>query len=189
MDSVKILGLRVDVYSKNEILDVIGQTVESKQKKIFLYLNAHASNFAAKYSWLNELYDKADVVYADGQGIRFASWMLTGTSDLLRQRMDEMFTRAGLDPPKPVIEAASTNFMRTMLLSADLVSMLPRRIIERELASGELVTLSPSEFEARRIVGVVQRRWASRSPACNMLLEELRTVCRQEMAEELAAPA
>ncbi len=78
MDYVTILGQRIDLYTKEEILDVIGQTIVSKQKKIFLYLNAHGSNLAVKYSWLSEFYDKADVVYADGKGIQFASRILSG---------------------------------------------------------------------------------------------------------------
>jgi DNA-binding transcriptional LysR family regulator len=108
-----------------------------------------------------------------------AKWMLTRSSDLLRQQIDEMFTRAGLEPPKPMIEAASINFMRNMLLESDLISFLPTRLIRRELASGELrvLALPSQDMQFKRAVGVLYRRWASRSPACNLLLDELRKAC------------
>ena len=75
--STSVLGLRVDLYSKKEILVELESAIRENTKKVFAYLNVHGANLAVREPWIKRFYDIADIVYADGQGIRFACWLLS----------------------------------------------------------------------------------------------------------------
>jgi N-acetylglucosaminyldiphosphoundecaprenol N-acetyl-beta-D-mannosaminyltransferase len=74
--SIVLDGLRIDNQSSEEILALFCQKVREKSKIVFAYVNAHAFNLAGEISWLRTFINNADVVVADGQGIRFACWAL-----------------------------------------------------------------------------------------------------------------
>jgi DNA-binding transcriptional LysR family regulator len=114
---------------------------------------------------------RATVSVADLQD---QTWMLTKGPDLLRTRIDELFTQAELKPPTAVIEYASVGFARGMLKEADVISFLPRSLVAEDLANGELVELPVPNGAWQRPVGFLYRRWTSQSPACRALLNELR---------------
>jgi len=71
-----VLGVGVNIVSEIELLDHIKETIQKDQKKIFAYITAHAVNLARKHGWFRDFLNSADVAYADGEGIRWASWIL-----------------------------------------------------------------------------------------------------------------
>jgi N-acetylglucosaminyldiphosphoundecaprenol N-acetyl-beta-D-mannosaminyltransferase len=72
---ISIAGVRIDLISKQEILTEIDNVIIENHKSIFAYANAHTVNFASRHGWLKQFMQQAHVVYADGQGIRFGSWL------------------------------------------------------------------------------------------------------------------
>jgi N-acetylglucosaminyldiphosphoundecaprenol N-acetyl-beta-D-mannosaminyltransferase len=73
---VNILGVRVHRISADELLVQIERAVRHGEKRIFAYLTVHGINLARKFAWFREFLNKADVVYPDGEGVRFGARIL-----------------------------------------------------------------------------------------------------------------
>ncbi|MDX2090560.1 MAG: LysR family transcriptional regulator [Kofleriaceae bacterium] len=102
------------------------------------------------------------------------TWLLTKKPDLIRVRLEELFKSAHLEPPPVAVEFASLSFACAMLREDDVISFLPRSVIESDLARGDLAVVSAPGGSWRRSIGVLYRRHASQSPACQAMLSELR---------------
>jgi N-acetylglucosaminyldiphosphoundecaprenol N-acetyl-beta-D-mannosaminyltransferase len=76
---LEILGVGVDIITGEEMLQRIEMAVREKQKRLFVYINAHAVNLAQGLPWFRLFLNSADIAYADGQGIRWAAWILGKT--------------------------------------------------------------------------------------------------------------
>ncbi len=74
--SVDILGVKVHRISGDELLAQIERAVRHGEKRIFAYLTVHGINLATKFDWFREFLNEADVVYPDGEGVRFGAWIL-----------------------------------------------------------------------------------------------------------------
>ncbi len=70
-----LAGVRVDVITGNGILERLDSLINESHKGTFLYINAHGVNLAQKNNWFKQFLNRSVVSYADGQGIRLASWL------------------------------------------------------------------------------------------------------------------
>lgn len=101
-------------------------------------------------------------------------WILPRRSDMLRARLEVMFGEAALPPPVTVVDYASAGFACRMLLEADVVSFLPRRLLQEEFDRGSLVELMPERGCWTREIGILSRRRTQPSPAARLLMDGLR---------------
>jgi N-acetylglucosaminyldiphosphoundecaprenol N-acetyl-beta-D-mannosaminyltransferase len=75
-ENIYLAGVKVDLISGNDILNRIESTIKENSKGTFSYINAHGVNLCQKYNWFKDFFNDSSVTYADGQGIRLASWLL-----------------------------------------------------------------------------------------------------------------
>ena len=122
LQSISIGGLRVDVHSSEEIMLELCRIVKEKRKAVFAYVNAHAYNLASDLPWFRNFIEAADVVVADGQGIRLASWfagkpvpphlpLSSWIWEIMQTCQEKHFTVYLLGGQSEVVNAAARNLL------------------------------------------------------------------------------
>lgn len=77
-DSISILAVRVDVVTKEELLDRVVSAVQSCDKFIVSNVNIHAINIAYKFKWFRDYINCSQVVFCDSVGVKLVAKFLTG---------------------------------------------------------------------------------------------------------------
>jgi N-acetylglucosaminyldiphosphoundecaprenol N-acetyl-beta-D-mannosaminyltransferase len=65
-----------DDLSAQELIARIGAVVESKSRMIVANVNAHAMNLAYDQPWLRDFFNRCELVYCDGFGVKWGSAVL-----------------------------------------------------------------------------------------------------------------
>jgi LysR family transcriptional regulator of gallate degradation len=110
-------------------------------------------------------------------------WILPNPNVLTRQQLEAFFRKQDLAAPQAVIETNSVSHIMAVLRYSDLLSFMPRQLIEFSGAAGDLVPLDLPEAVWRRAVGLSYRRRGFMSPASSALIEELRRISREINAD------
>ncbi len=76
MSKVNILGVWVDDIDAGDLGRAIVNCVEQKRKMRFSYANVHAINIAQRNREFREFLNSSDILYCDGEGIRFGARIL-----------------------------------------------------------------------------------------------------------------
>jgi DNA-binding transcriptional LysR family regulator len=103
-------------------------------------------------------------------------WVLARAPELERRALNDLFTEAGLEPPRVSLETTSAVLMKTMVIQSDLLTFLPRELIHWEERAGLLTALKLAVPSWHRIVGLTLRARAGVSPAAQALMDVLREV-------------
>lgn len=74
--SVRILGVRVDVLTREEMENTILSVVRNGERGWFCYVNIHTLQLAQEIPWYKKFIDDARVAYCDGEGVRLGAWLL-----------------------------------------------------------------------------------------------------------------
>ncbi|MFU8771958.1 MAG: WecB/TagA/CpsF family glycosyltransferase, partial [Anaerolineales bacterium] len=74
--SINIFDIKFFGYNRTEILDVIKTNVERRHKALILSGNIQSFNLCYKIEWLKGLFNRADVVRIDGEGLRLGARIL-----------------------------------------------------------------------------------------------------------------
>ena len=107
-------------------------------------------------------------------------WLLPRRPDYLRSRFDQLFQRAGLTPPSPLIEYNSiTNAPLFLRENKRLITFVVSTMIEEMVKSRALVRLDVPDFRWRADSSVIFRRRVPLPPAAALLLEQVRAVCAE----------
>ena len=107
-------------------------------------------------------------------------WMMPRHSDFFRQRIEQVFTRAGIKPPAPVLEYSSIiGSARFLLERRDLVSVYYDSFIDAAIGSAGLVRLHVPALTWTASSSVIYRRDAPLSPAAAKLVETVRAMCAE----------
>lgn len=76
MDTVRILGVEITDITEPEALALMTRLAECRERtSVLYYVNAHTLNCAAEDPAYRELLGRADVVFGDGTGVRWAARM------------------------------------------------------------------------------------------------------------------
>ena len=114
------------------------------------------------------------VTYAELAGAR---WVLPNAGTLPRITYDNFFLRHGTAPPQPVLEVQPLSpIIRRLLRTWDLVTILPRVVVERDIANGVLVAL-PFEDTIVFAIHVTRRQLGFHSPASERAVQEIKRLC------------
>lgn len=70
--AISLLGLPIHSVTVDDLHSFIASVIKSKTKALIPTLNIHYTLFALKYGWLKDFYNQAQLVYCDGEGIRWA---------------------------------------------------------------------------------------------------------------------
>lgn len=73
---ISFLGIKVNVLSKKDIVDLLLRFVKGDRRRTVFYLNAHCVNIACSDQEYHSILNKADLVYAEGQGVVWSSKFL-----------------------------------------------------------------------------------------------------------------
>lgn len=96
MPVIDFLGIPLSCISRKEITDTIMRLATSRRRSVITYLNAHCVNKAYSDQEYNAFLNTADMVYAGGQGVvwasRFLGFPLPGRVNIL-DFFDDLETR------------------------------------------------------------------------------------------------
>jgi len=73
---ISFLGIKVNVLGKKEIVDFLLRFAKGERRRAVFYLNAHCVNIACSDQEYRSILNKADLVYAEGQGVVWSSKFL-----------------------------------------------------------------------------------------------------------------
>lgn len=76
MRKIKVLGTSLTLCTKEQLLEAMGDMVESGRKGMVLSGNVHSFNIAYRHYWFRDLFNQADIVRLDGAGLALAAKML-----------------------------------------------------------------------------------------------------------------
>jgi LysR family transcriptional regulator, pca operon transcriptional activator len=107
---------------------------------------------------------------------------------LIRQSADSLLAAWGVPPLSAFVEVLSVSTGRALALENDAVWFVPQSAVEYELAHGMLVRLPLPFAGTGEPVGLIRRSDTQPSPVGLALIDALRTVARQRMADAAAAP-
>lgn len=85
------------------------------------------------------------------------NWILPRADSALYRRVERDFRSAGVEFPHSVIETSSLEATKSLVLTTDLVAILPLRAVAAEIKANELVALSGDWSFEHRTVGVFRR--------------------------------
>lgn len=124
----------------------------------------------------HELCGKDRIDFEDLVGCK---WILPPRETTLRRQVDKEFLDRGHEPPANPVESVSFLTNRMLLMSTDMLGVMPHHVIRHEIERGEIAAL-PFEFDgAAGPVGVTYRREGGLSPAASAFLDQLREVGSQ----------
>lgn len=119
----------------------------------------------------NPIADAKDVAFDD---LATQNWILPPKQTTLRRQIDKEFFDRGIPTPSNAVECVSFLTNRALLLSTDMLCILPYHVVETEIARGEL-KIVPCELDlSNGPVGVSYRSLDVLSPAALEFLRELR---------------
>ena len=72
----ELLGVAVHQAGVEDIHVLIGETILRKEKAVILHLNIHGVNYAIQMPWLKNFFNRAKLVFCDGDGVRLGLWIL-----------------------------------------------------------------------------------------------------------------
>jgi N-acetylglucosaminyldiphosphoundecaprenol N-acetyl-beta-D-mannosaminyltransferase len=71
-----ILGAQLNPVSVDDLHSYISEVIERKERALILHLNVHCVNLCQKHRWLKDFVNQAQMVFCDGDGVRWAARML-----------------------------------------------------------------------------------------------------------------
>lgn len=116
-----------------------------------------------------------------------AEWILPSSDNLGRRHLDAFFLSRGYPAPKPVIESNSTMFAVNIMQKSNLIGWHPTQVIGDSKTTG-LAALPVDEITLTRTVGISYRRSSVLSPAALLLIEELKKVSAEMIANKTVMP-
>ncbi len=88
--------------------------------------------------------------------------------------LDTLFMAEGVAAPRPAVQANSLSLIKSLILSANFIGLLPDHLFTRELAQGEVIRLNLPATPVARSAGLITRKEAFHRPVANALAEEIR---------------
>jgi DNA-binding transcriptional LysR family regulator len=112
-------------------------------------------------------------------------WILPPVGSMLRDRLDSVFVRCGLRPPRNVTETASVPVIASMLEGTDMISALQEETVHAHCKAGLLTVLPLRLALEMQPFGIVTRREHRISPAAEVMLASLRATALQMYRDEM----
>jgi DNA-binding transcriptional LysR family regulator len=100
-----------------------------------------------------------------------AEWVLNTTPESIGQSVQSVFVAHGLPTPKVAVECTSFSATFSLLLNSDMISCCPKSFLETDWISERMIDIPVRETMPKVTVGVITRRDALATPACEYLVE------------------
>jgi len=111
-------------------------------------------------------------------------WVLPRRGNRARTRLENVFIRQGLVPPKCPVENSPSALTVALIEQRDLIALLPRQLIRHEVEKGSIKILPIDTDEFILPVQLTTREFGRLSPACKAMIAEIRQVCL-ELGDEI----
>lgn len=111
-------------------------------------------------------------------------WILPAAGHLGYRRLETIFHALDLRAPKPTIESDSTMLSIALVKQCDMISWHPLQVIAEH--GKEVAAIPLPEIAMNRKVGIVYRKDALFSSAASLLIEELKSVSKDMIANGVA---
>lgn len=92
----------------------------------------------------------------------------------MRQEVDQVLTSFGGRPRKPLLRASSLSFIRELVLSGDVLAILPRLTMAGDLLRGTIRVVPVDIHTPPRLAGLITLRDRARSLGLKVLESSLR---------------
>jgi len=112
-------------------------------------------------------------------------WITITNFEKAQNDLRKLFADIASKPPTPMIVSSSIDFAIDWITRNDFLTILPGRLVERELASNRLVAIDCETTQDPWSIILAYRRNSTRSPATLALIEELKCVA-QNMSNSAA---
>jgi len=76
IESINLLGVRVCTLPIESLVKFVTRTILAGGKARVVYVNIHAINLAQELAWLRDFFNRSEVVYCDGFGVRWGARLL-----------------------------------------------------------------------------------------------------------------
>jgi DNA-binding transcriptional LysR family regulator len=114
-----------------------------------------------------------------------ADWVLPPAGSVLRQEFDALFQRAGMHPPRKVVNAENLLMVTTLVEKNDMLTVLPRDVLAHYAPYGMLAEIEVDASidadlnQGLMAYGIIIKAQQQLSPAASSVLELLRDTARQ----------
>ncbi|HXZ08140.1 MAG TPA: LysR substrate-binding domain-containing protein [Paraburkholderia sp.] len=112
-------------------------------------------------------YENCDSIAA----LQDAEWVLNTTPESIGQSVQSMFLAHGLREPKVVVECTSFSATLSLSVNSDMISCCPKSFLETDWIRERIVAIPVREALPKVTVGVITRRDALATPACEYLVD------------------
>jgi N-acetylglucosaminyldiphosphoundecaprenol N-acetyl-beta-D-mannosaminyltransferase len=75
-EAVNLLGVHVSVLSIEALVNFVSRTILARGKARAVYANIYAINLAQELNWFRDFFNRSDVVYCDGFGVKWGARLL-----------------------------------------------------------------------------------------------------------------
>ncbi|GJJ01685.1 galactose-binding protein [Duganella rhizosphaerae] len=111
-----------------------------------------------------------------------APWIMPPPGSILRQRFDQQFHNAGLEPPGDVVDTSEIVLITSMLQMSDALNVMSADVALRYQELG-LLTVLPIELACQMDpYGIIRRRDRLLSPGAELLLQAIRRQASTSLA-------
>jgi N-acetylglucosaminyldiphosphoundecaprenol N-acetyl-beta-D-mannosaminyltransferase len=74
--SIRLLGVRVDNISGDQVLRAVEQYVVEKRKAVIAHVNIQGMNLACQKQWYRVFLNRSEIVFCDGYGVKLAASLI-----------------------------------------------------------------------------------------------------------------
>jgi DNA-binding transcriptional LysR family regulator len=154
----------------------ISLVLNAPARNVITSLEVFRDRMVAVFSPAHPLARRKTISLRDLEGFSFA---LTEPSFGLRQQMDRVFARHGFRPTSFCV-TNSLALVKELASTGRQCTLLPRFVVQQELAAGSLKTAAVREFASEPLVFCIcSRSDRSLSPAAKVLMDTVADYCRR----------
>jgi N-acetylglucosaminyldiphosphoundecaprenol N-acetyl-beta-D-mannosaminyltransferase len=97
---INLIGVGVDPLSREMLLDKVDEAIGGGGRLLIAHANLHGLNLAYEQPWLRDFYNRADLVYCDGMGVKLGARIVGGEIKERYTLADWIWELAGLAAEK-----------------------------------------------------------------------------------------
>ncbi len=113
-------------------------------------------------------------------------WLFSMVGSSQRHVLEQLFQAAGVSPPAAKIDCNSVQFIKSLVSQSDYVGVLPRHVMEPELAAAALCCLPIQSPLLRRQIGIYHRDHHPLSAAARVMMRAIEITCAELGREAVA---
>ncbi|MGI4843365.1 MAG: LysR family transcriptional regulator [Janthinobacterium lividum] len=179
-EQAPLLRIGVHVESSNVLLDklqrgtldfMIGRILEKEDSSGLVYEELTEEPACAVVRPGHPLLEMKALGLEDIAG---QPWILPPPGSILRHRFDMMFRRAGLQPPRNVVDTTALLLITTLLQQTDSLHVMPQEVAQY-YASLNVMRILPIELPCKMdAFGIIRQQDHLLAPGADLLLKQVR---------------